>query len=165
MKFKLSLITILASLGMSLPAFTQCLWSGQISDSEDHSPITGASIYFPDLKKGTITDASGKFKIENLPNGKYLAEIKQFGYQTISSFINVCENPTLNFTLSPSVVETQEVVVTGSSKATELLKMPSAVTTIDRATLFKTTSTNIIDALTSKPGIAKSLLGRAFQNL
>ena len=159
MKFKLSLITILASLGMSLPAFTQCLWSGQISDSEDHSPITGASIYFPDLKKGTITDASGKFKIENLPNGKYLAEIKQFGYQTISSFINVCENPTLNFTLSPSVVETQEVVVTGSSKATELLKMPSAVTTIDRATLFKTTSTNIIDALTSKPGIAQITTG------
>src|SRR6185295_183390 len=47
----------------------------------------------------------------------------------------------------------------GSSKATELLKMPGAVTTIDHSVLFKTTSTNIIDAITSKPGISQITTG------
>ncbi len=157
MQFKFLTIIVLFLSVKSLQA--QCILSGTITDRDDRSPSIGALIYLPDLKKGATTDALGKYKIENLPAGQYLVEIKLFGYSTISAQVNPCVQSIQNFLLSTTVIETKEVVVTGSSKATELLKMPGAVTTIDRAALFKTTSTNIIDALTSKPGIAQITTG------
>lgn len=137
----------------------QCTLSGTIIDKQDRSPIIGAIINIPDLKKGAVTDAEGHYKIENLPYGKFLSEIKTLGYNSLSMEVNPCIQPIVNFELSTTVIEAKEVVVTGASKATELLKMPGAVTTIDRMALFKTTSTNLIDALTSKPGIAQITTG------
>ncbi len=159
MQIKKSIFFIL-SLSLSVHFVqAQCTLKGTITDLADNSPVAGAVIYIPDLKKGTATDLQGKYILENVPNGKYLLEIKQIGYSSLSSMINACEKPVQDFTMSTSAVETKEVVVTGSSKATELLKMPGAVTTIDHATLFKTASTNIIDALTSKPGISQITTG------
>ncbi len=137
----------------------QCTLSGTITDKDDKSPAIGALIYLPDLKKGATSNADGKYHIDNLPAGLYLIEIKLFGYSTGSAWVNPCVIAQQDFMLTTTVIETKEVVVTGSSKATELIKMPGAVTTIDRATLFKTTSTNIIDALTCKPGISQITTG------
>jgi len=150
-------IIIFFSLAQQLNA--QCSLSGYITEADNKSPAIGALIYIPDLKKSTTTDAEGKYKIENLPSGKYLMEIKLLGYSSISSFVNPCLQSIQNFILTTSVVETREVLITGTSKATELLKIPGAVTTIDQKFLFKATATNIIDALTSKPGISQITSG------
>jgi iron complex outermembrane receptor protein len=159
MKFKKLLILFIVLTGVTQYTQAQCSLKGTITDHTDNSPVAGAIVFIPDLNKGTATDNDGKYLLENLPKGKYLLEVKQIGYATLSSTVSACEKPIQDFSLSPSVIETKEVVVTGASKATELLKMPGAVTTIDHTVLFKTTSTNIIDALTCKPGISQITTG------
>ncbi len=141
--------------GTAYTSSAQCRIYGYITDSADHTPIIGAQVFIHDIKTGTVTNEAGYYEIKNIPRGKYLTEIKAIGYNTLLVSLQLCNGEEHNFTLNESVVETREVLVTGASRATELRKMPAAVITVDHNALIKSTSTNIIDALSSKPGMAQ----------
>ena len=55
--------------------------------------------------------------------------------------------------LEPSVEEIEEVVVTGTSKATEIKRDPVPITVINKTHLEENISTNIIDAIANVPGV------------
>ena len=133
----------------------QCRLYGTVTDASDNSPVIGAEIFIHDIKIGAVTNLDGRYEMKNIPSGKYLVEIKAIGYTTLLVSIQLCNGEEHNFSLTESVVETREVLVTGASRATELRKMPAAVIMVDHNALLKSTSTNIIDALALKPGIAQ----------
>ncbi|MGN6539581.1 MAG: carboxypeptidase-like regulatory domain-containing protein, partial [Ginsengibacter sp.] len=56
--------------------------SGKVTDTSG-APLSGASIYIADLRKGDISDANGNFQISNIPSGTYAVEVKFIGYKTI----------------------------------------------------------------------------------
>lgn len=127
--------------------------SGKITDKKTGLALEGASIYFPDLKSGTVSTATGSYTINGLPNGTYLVEIKFIGYKTLLQSISIQSNMVLDFALEPSVVEENEVVVTGTSKATSIKKNPVPIVSIGKQYLQQNLSTNIIDAIAKVPGI------------
>ncbi|GAB2828090.1 TonB-dependent receptor [Ferruginibacter profundus] len=127
--------------------------SGRVTDKKTGLPLEGASVYFSDLKKGTITNANGNYSIGNLPNGNYLVEVKFVGYKSALQNISIQGNVVQDFSLDPSVVEENEVVVTGTSKATSIKKNPVPIVSIGKQYLQQNLSTNIIDAIAKVPGI------------
>jgi iron complex outermembrane recepter protein len=127
--------------------------SGKVTDKKTGLPLEGASVYFSDLKKGAITTANGNYIINNLPNGNYLVEVKFVGYKSALQNIFLQENLVQDFSLEPSVVEENEVVVTGTSKATSIRKNPVPIVSIGKQYLQQNLSTNIIDAIAKVPGI------------
>ncbi len=54
---------------------------GKITD-ENNEPLTGATVYLPELNKGTIANHSGEYLISNIPNGKMKIEFSFLGYNT-----------------------------------------------------------------------------------
>jgi len=60
--------------------------SGQVMD-ENKSPVSNTKIIIPAIQKGTVTDASGNFKLENIPAGKYAVEFRSPGFATQSESI------------------------------------------------------------------------------
>ena len=127
--------------------------TGKVIDKKTGLPLEGASVYFPDLKTGTATTAKGMYTINNLPNGNYVVEVKFIGYRSVLQNIAIQGNLILDFSLEPSVVEENEVVVTGTSKATSIRKNPVPVVAIGKQYLQQNLSTNIIDAIAKVPGI------------
>ena len=127
--------------------------SGKVTDKKTGLALEGASVYFPDLKIGTATTSNGNYVINNLPNGNYLVEIKFIGYKAVLQTISIQGNLVMNFSLEPSVVEENEVVVTGTSKATSIKKNPVPIVSIGKQYLQQNLSTNIIDAIAKVPGI------------
>lgn len=127
--------------------------SGKITDKKTGLALEGASIYFPDLKSGTVSSATGGYTINGLPNGTYLVEVKFVGYKTLLHSIAIQGNMVMDFALEPSVVEENEVVVTGTSKATSIKKNPVPIVSIGKQYLQQNLSTNIIDAIAKVPGI------------
>ncbi len=127
--------------------------TGKVTDKKTGLALEGASIYFPDLKTGTATSANGSYVINNLPNGNYLVEVKFVGYKAVLQTISIQGNMVMNFSLEASVVEENEVVVTGTSKATSIKKNPVPVVSIGKQYLQQNLSTNIIDAIAKVPGI------------
>ncbi|MEO8822939.1 MAG: carboxypeptidase-like regulatory domain-containing protein, partial [Ginsengibacter sp.] len=92
-------------------------FSGEITDTSG-AALAGASVYIPDLRKGSIADGNGNYQVTNVPAGSYLVEIKYIGYKTIAENIDFDQNKTENFSMEISVVEESAIVVTGSSRAT-----------------------------------------------
>jgi iron complex outermembrane receptor protein len=43
--------------------------SGIITD-QNNIPLASASVFVPDLNKGTVSDKNGYYELQNLPNGK-----------------------------------------------------------------------------------------------
>ncbi|WP_071887797.1 TonB-dependent receptor [Rufibacter sp. DG15C] len=133
--------------------------SGTITDANNGTALIGASIYFPDLKRAVSTDANGAYTLQDLPKGKFLAQVRYVGYITQARPIQINGATTLNFKLAPSVTELQAVVVTGVSSSTEARLNPVPTTVIGQEQLNRNSATNIIDAIAKTPGVSQISTG------
>lgn len=136
------------------------LVQGQITDKQTGQKLTGATIYFSDLKLGTVTNKEGFYKI-NLPKGTHVAEVSFMGYATQVTTIAVEKPSTFNFILQATVVEAGDVMVTSFLRATSSRRTPTPVTIIKKEELFRGSSTNLIDALSKVPGVSQVATGPA----
>jgi iron complex outermembrane recepter protein len=133
--------------------FTKFTLSGKVTAVNTGLPLQGASIYIPDLKKGTISDANGNYILQNIPAGNYLIQAGFVGYQNMVKRISLNENTTADFALGISTIEENEIVITGSLNATTTKRNPIPIVSISKQYLQQNLSTNIIDAIARVPGI------------
>ncbi|MFT3681675.1 MAG: TonB-dependent receptor [Ferruginibacter sp.] len=136
-------------------------FSGKITDAKTGLPLQGVSVTVEDLKNGTSTDKDGNFLIKNISEGKHLVEISHIGYSTVAQTVEITGDTKIDFKLSESVVENNAVIITGAGTATQLKKSPFQVSVLRKQDLQRSASTNIIDALTKKPGISALSTGPA----
>jgi len=127
--------------------------SGSIVDKATGEKLPGVIIYIPDLKKGTISKADGTYLIENLPSSQLLFHVSLIGYKTVIETINLADVNTRNFEMESSIKEMDEIVVAGLSTASELKRTPTPTTIVSKTDLLQASATNIVDALTTQPGI------------
>lgn len=164
MKQKLSAFIVLVSAFFmvshkSLADDVSSSLSGKITDMDSHAPLVGVTVYIPDLKTGSVSDAGGSFKIGHLPSGQFVVEVRLLGYKTIAQQVAIKGNTVFNFELSASSIEQNEVVVTGLSKATEINRSPVPIIAINKQYIQQNLHTNIIDAISGVPGVSAVTTG------
>ena len=86
--------------------------SGTIKDAKNGEVLIGVSVYVPDLKTGTSTNAYGYYSL-NLPKGKYQIIVSYVGYitKTIAVDLNAADVK-LNLELAEDKRELKEVRIT-----------------------------------------------------
>jgi len=134
--------------------------TGKVLDKTSGKALSGASVYLPEIKKGTIADGEGKFKLQ-LEAGSHVMEISYVGYATDVENITLQKNTDINFTLISSVLEGGNVIVTSFLRATSTRRTPTPVTIIKKEELFRGVATNLIDALAKVPGVSQITTGPA----
>ncbi len=127
--------------------------SGKVTDLKTKKPLSGATIIIPDLKLGVATDSTGKFNFNNLPSGTFLVEIKFEGYKSVSKSVQLTGSVKADFQLEESATEISEVVVTGSSKATQIKRNPVPIVSVNHDYLVTNLNTNAIDGIAKIPGV------------
>jgi iron complex outermembrane recepter protein len=137
----------------------QHIISGNIKDDETNEVLEGVSVYISDFKTGANTDKEGNYKLKGIKTGGYLLEVSLVGYKEIVKRIDISNDTVVDFSLSRSVAELNEVVVTALSRSTELKLSPIIIKPIDVALLNQNSSTNLIDALKNVPGINQITTG------
>ncbi len=133
--------------------------SGAVTDSASHQPLVGASIYFPQLRLGAVTDANGNYKIAPLPKGTYRVELHMTGYATVAKEVSIDGDITLDLTSSISASALQEVVVTALGNRMVIQRAPVPVTVVTRDMFTQQASTNVIDAIAKLPGLDQVTTG------
>ncbi len=128
--------------------------SGKILDQRTLQPLENVELYFPDLRTGTSSKADGSYYIGNLPAINALIQISFPGYSTHTEMVDLSSVTSKDFSLEEQVTETKEIVITGTSKATEFKKNPTPTITLDNKYLQENASTNIMEGLTKVPGIS-----------
>ncbi len=141
------------------PIFAQNSLQGTVIDKATGQGLPQVSMYLSDLKKGVIADVDGHYELKNLPAGLFLVEVHYAGYQTLTQRVQVQGGTQMDFQLEEAVTELNQVVVTGTTHATELREHPVAVAIIDNLALTKVNSTNLIDAMAKKPGLSQITTG------
>jgi iron complex outermembrane receptor protein len=149
--FLLAVQTIVVHAGSGADPGTGSL-SGKVTDKTG-APLSGATIYIPDLKLGVVADTGGYYHFNSLPSGKYLIEVHSIGFKTFTRTVAVSGPVTADFSLTDAYVEESAVVVTGLSKATQIKRNPVPIVSISHDYLATNLSTNAIDAIAKIPGI------------
>ena len=134
--------------------------SGKVTDESTGQALQGASIYFPEFKKGVIAGANGAYEI-TLPQGEHIVEVSFIGFSIYTKTVLITSNQEENFKLGHSAVENSNVTVTSFLRATSSRKTPTPINIIKKEDLFRSASTNFIDALSKTPGVSQLSTGPA----
>jgi hypothetical protein len=79
--------------------------SGQIGDTETGDALSGAIIEVPELGIRTTSDASGRFELIGLPEGRYSLRAERLGYEMLFGQLEVPGNPEFLVLLTPTIVD------------------------------------------------------------
>ncbi|GAB2708249.1 TonB-dependent receptor [Hymenobacter frigidus] len=156
----MKLILLLLVLPQALLAQTGTL-TGTVRDTQQR-PVPFASIVLPAAGLGATADATGAFRVAEVPAGTVRAVASAVGYANATRDENLSEGQTLNvsFVLAAVPAELQEVVVTGVSRATEIRRSPVPIATLNRREISLNANTNVIDAaVRGIPGLSAVTTG------
>jgi len=145
----------------SFNANAQATLKGTVTDKSDGKPLIGAVVYIADLRSGVATDKDGNYELKGLPERKFLVQVKFIGYSTISDQIDLATTTTKNFILNSTVIEANEVVVTGSAFTSNNSRSSLSVVPLDRKELQAVGANNITDAIAQVPGVSGISTGSA----
>ena len=134
--------------------------SGKISDELTGQVLQGASVYFPELKKGVVSNDKGIYQI-NIKPGNYIVEVSYIGFSLQTITLSIQTNLVKDFLLNHAVVENTNVTVTSFLRSTSSKKTPTPISIIKKEDFFKGVSTNLIDALSKTPGVTQLSTGPA----
>jgi iron complex outermembrane receptor protein len=160
MKVKFLSSLLLFLLPVYLFAASIAAFTGKVTDAKTNKPIVGATVSLPQLKISTSTDASGQFSFAALPaRGRYVVEVRYLGYNTLVKNVDLSSSASLSFALVPSIIETREVVVTGTLIASTSKNNSTSASVVHKEDL-QGGYTNLIDALAKQvPGVSQITTG------
>lgn len=147
--------------GFGSPVVNAAELKGKVTDAATGNALPGATVTLVDLRIGTVCNANGEYQLPNFSDGNYVVEVSFQGYASQVRTIAIKGKTEANFALSPTAVESENVVITGVSKATELRKSPVPISIMKKQELYRSSATNIIEALTRKSGVSALTTGPA----
>ena len=126
--------------------------TGKVIDV-NNEPLIGASVFLPELNKGTTTNQEGTYVISNIPNGKIKIQFSFVGYNTEINTLDIsqAENE-VDVLLTIAIIQSQEVVVTGgyvSSQHANAVK----IDVLKSKDIALSGISNFMEALTKVPGV------------
>jgi hypothetical protein len=115
-------LSILISLAASVVArqITQTI-RGTVVEQNTEIPLTGASVVLLNTSPliGTITDARGEFRLENVPVGRHSLQISFVGYKTVTlPALDLVSGKELilKVPLEENIIETGEVIIKANTR-------------------------------------------------
>lgn len=127
---------------------------GIVYDSENGAELIGASIHINSINRSCVSNENGEFRLNNIPEGKYLLQISFMGYKPQSKQLELGQNETkeIKVKLVPDENSLAEVTVIAKSEARKLKEEGMPVTVINMSNL-QGTVTSISDILSKTVGM------------
>ncbi|NBX28118.1 MAG: hypothetical protein EBR55_07735 [Chitinophagia bacterium] len=136
----------------------QYTFKGKVVD-QSNNPISDAVVIITPTAKSSLTNQSGTFEFKINPAEKYKISIKAINYDNFKKEYRFTSDTFLNFQLKENFIEHQEIIVTGTSMATEKKLTPTPIHTISIKSMLEQSRTNIIDAIAKVPGVNQVTTG------
>ncbi|HEX2722693.1 MAG TPA: SusC/RagA family TonB-linked outer membrane protein [Gemmatimonadaceae bacterium] len=130
---------------------------GRIIDAGSQRPIAGAQVIITGTTLGSATNVNGEYTIANAPEGSHQLVARRIGFVRLTRTVNVASGAEtrVDFSLTPSATQLEQVVVTGTGGSAERKTLGNSITTLDVSELTeKTQIMNVSEVLQSRtPGV------------
>jgi TonB-linked SusC/RagA family outer membrane protein len=126
------LAVLLAVLAVPVDAQQTGTLQGTVVEAATSRPLVGAQVSVPSLRLGSITNATGRFQLVNVPAGTHQVRVQLLGHGTVTREVVVTAGSatTVNFELEASAIQLDELVVTGTIGPTQRAKVPFEVASV-----------------------------------
>ena len=134
----------LAVLALATPASAQQTGTvtGVVTESGTGRPLQGVQVFMVGRtvgpvadrsSRGVVTDADGRYTMAGVPAGQITLRARFVGFtsQTATLSLVAGQSATLDFTLRPSVISLDEIVVTGAGVAQSKKQLGNTIATVD----------------------------------
>lgn len=133
---RLTAIAVTAAL-VAVPVHAQQTGTvtGMITDASNGAGVQSVQVYLVDTGLGTLTNATGRFLILNVPAGTYTLRAERLGYATQDMQVNVTAGGTVaqNFQLESEALGLDEIVVTGTAGAARRREIGNTIASVSVA--------------------------------
>ena len=106
-------IALIAALLMQLSLNAQHSIYGTIVDDSNKESLPGAHIVLEGTFLTAISDEQGQYEFKNLKTGTYTLIVTYVGYESVDKEVKLQADSKLDFSLSPTAVLSDEVVIRG----------------------------------------------------
>ena len=91
--------------------------TGQVVEAQSLRPVDGAQVFLAGLSQGTLTRATGRYVIVNVPVGTHELSVERIGLASATQQVTVTAGGTTeaDFQLEQQVLGLDEIVVTGTA--------------------------------------------------
>ncbi len=145
--------------------------SGTVINKVNQQPLANATIVIVATPQGTNTDATGVFRIINIPFNNYTITASLVGYKSQSIYnlnISAGNEVTLAFELEPNVTSQNEITVKANKKTVKAatLETPLSVQRLTSEEIKSSPGGNfdISKAIQTLPGVGSGQQGGSFRN-
>ena len=159
---KLRLVSCLIFLFVQVSAFANVIdFKGKVIDAQSKEGLPGAVVSIPDLKISVAANNNGDFIFRNVPTrGRYVVQVQYLSYKTLTQTVDFTSTTPIIFAMVPSVIETHEVVITGTPITAGSRYNSTSASVVTKEQLMGS-STNLIDALAKQvPGVSQISTGQ-----
>jgi len=155
---KKTILCLIALLTISLLGAqekTDAMLFGDVKTLDGKQHLSFIQIQVKGTNLGTLTDASGHFKIANLPLGKQIIVARGLGFitQEREVFMERGKAVTLYFELEEDAMNLEQVVITGTRSRHYIKDVPVRTEVITAKTIENKNAANLYRALEGIPGI------------
>ncbi|MGH7477187.1 MAG: SusC/RagA family TonB-linked outer membrane protein [Longimicrobiales bacterium] len=124
---------------------------GTVTDAQTGQPLSGAQVSVRGTSIGTVTDATGRYLLLNVPEGTVQVRAEYIGYSAASQTVTVPvgESVVADFALAVTAIELEQIVATGYAEQTRR-EVSGAVSTLDAQELENVPAASLDVALQGK---------------
>ncbi len=132
---------------------TDAMLFGDVKSGDEHIPF--ATIMVDGTTIGTAADATGHFKLANLPLGKHKVLVSAIGYKPYSKEVIFRKNSsiTLLVNLESDNIGIEQVVVTANRNARSRRESPTIINSINQKIFERTFNATLSEGLNFSPGL------------
>ncbi|QHS54769.1 TonB-dependent receptor [Mucilaginibacter sp. 14171R-50] len=160
---KLKLVYCFILLFFQFAAFADVIdFKGKVVDAKTNEGLIGATVSIPDLHIAVATNVNGEFVIKSIPTkGRFVVQVQYLSYKTLTQTVDFSSTAPMIFALQPSVIESHEVVITGTPITAGSRSNSTSASVVSKEQL-QGSSTNLIDALARQvPGVGQITTSQA----
>lgn len=128
---------------------------GHVLDEQTEEHLPGVTVSIDEIIRATMTDESGHFILDNIPEGTYIITTQYLGYSVTKQQVTIGKDETKNITLyiRPEDQLLNEISVVSSSRELNRKISPMVVNQLTAKTFEATNSTTLSQGLNYMPGL------------
>ena len=143
-------------------ALAQGVVRGQVSDQSTNRLLESAEVRIEGLGRRALSDASGTFQFQNVPEGTHTITVRYLGYEEGSSTVAVTGSGTVVANIGLTSLATEEIVVTGFRAAQASALQDKRMSEMIKETLTandagKLPDQNVAEALRRVTGVTSTV--------
>jgi hypothetical protein len=134
---------------------------GRVVSAKTGQPLAFARVELPELKRRTMADAEGRFRIDRVPAGEHLARAELIGYRPESAAVLAKAGAPVELRLAEDAVVLRGLTVTSDRFASRLRAASYPYRVLDRKVIAGSGASDVRHLIATRGGMLTVPCGRS----